>query len=574
MVSKDRQKYPYWRIHFLMLVVFLTSLAIIIRLFSLQVLKYDIYDALASGQHNYSETLTAERGEIFIEDPYSGELYPLAINRQLPMVFAVPRQITDVEEAVEKLSPLLEMSEEELREKLSKEDDPYEPLKHRLSEETAKEIETLDLEGIELRQENWRYYTQENLAAHVLGFVGFDEDEKEGQYGVEGYYNEILEGEQGFLEAARDSLGRWISFGSRDVEPAKDGDDLVLTLDQTIQFMAEEKLKELVNKWGAEGGSVIIMEPATGAIKAMGSYPNFNPNQYFEEKNLDVFLNPVTQKVFEPGSAFKPITMAGALDKEKVGPQTTYIDEGTLMIDGWPISNYDGKAHGLQTMTEVLEKSLNTGAIFAGEQLGKKYFAKYVKNFGFDAPTGIGLEGERKGDLSNLETKSDVNYATASFGQGIAVTPLQLITAISAIANNGRLMQPYIVDRFIHNDGSITKTEPQVVREVISPQAASKLTAMLVSVIRNGQVKRAGVEGYQVAGKTGTAQVPNLDKKGYSDKTIHCLVGFAPAFDPKFAILIKIDDPKGIRFAADSISPTFSQLTKFLLDYYQIPPSE
>lgn len=557
-----------------MIVVFLTSLVLVVRLFSLQVLEYEDLNAQASGQHEFSEPLIPERGEIFVEDSRSKKFYPLAINMQLFMVSAVPRQITNLEEAVKKLAPLLEMSEDEIRAKLDKPDDPYEPLKHKITDEVAEEIRALGIEGIHLSQESWRYYPQGTLAAHILGFVGYKNDERIGQYGLEEYYNNVLRGESGFLEVERDNFGRWISIGSRDIEPALDGNDLVLTIDQIIQFMVEEKLEELVKKWGAESGSIIVMDPTSGAIRALGNYPNFNPNQYSQVKDLDIFLNSAIQKVFEPGSTFKLITMAGALDQGKITPQTTYLDKGSVVVDGWSIGNFDGKAHGIQTMTQVLEKSLNTGAIFVGEQLGKKLFAKYVRDFGFDSPTGIGLEGERKGDLGNLAVTSDVNYATASYGHGIAVTPLQLIMAISAIANNGRLMQPYIVDRFIHEDGNVTQVEPEMVRQVISPQAASKLTAMMVNVIKNGQAKRAGVEGYRVAGKTGTALVPNLDRKGYSDKTIHCFIGFAPAFDPKFVILIKLDNPGGIRFAADSISPTFSQLSKFLLDYYQIPPSD
>jgi cell division protein FtsI/penicillin-binding protein 2 len=334
-------------------------------------------------------------------------------------------------------------------------------------------------------------------------------------------------------------------------------------------------LEKLIEKWGADGGSVIIMDPATGAIKAIASKPDFDPNRYFEEEDLNVFLNPATQIQFEPGSVFKLITMAAALDSGKVAPSTYYEDEGVVHVDGYNIRNSDLKAHGRKTMTNVLELSLNTGAIFAQQQTGKEVFEKYIKDFGFGFPTGIELEGERGGDLSNLENKkTDVNFATASFGQGIAVTSLQIITAVSAIANNGKLMQPYIVDKFIHSDGSETETEPEVVRQVISPQTANRLSAMMISVIKNGYGKQAGVSGYNIAGKTGTAQIPSKEKRGYSDETIHSFIGFGPVPDPRFVILIKLDKPKGISFAADSTSPAFGELAKFLLNYYQVLPEE
>ena len=564
-----------WRVYFLIGVVFFITAVIVWRMANLQIFQHNLYAKLASDQRDFYSELFPERGEIFVSDLHSSQLYPLAVNKNLEMLYVVPRQIQQPKETAKKISSILEIPEEKLLIKLDKPDDPYEVIKRKLKEETADKIKELDIKGLYLIPESWRYYPEANLLSHILGFVGFSDDKKKGQYGLEGYYNEVLHGKSGFLEAERDTVGRWISISERNMEPAEDGDDLVLTIDRTIQFKTEEVLKKLIEKWKAESGSIIIMDPITGALRAVACRPNFNPNKYFEEEDLNVFLNPVIQNQFEPGSIFKLITMAAALDSGAVTPSTCYEDKGVVHVDGYNIRNSDLKAHGKKTMTQVLEKSLNTGAIFAQRETGKEKFEKYIQNFGFEVPTGIELTGERGGNLSNLKNKkSDVNFATASFGQGLAVTPLQLITAVSAIANNGKLMQPHIVEKFIHFDKSETKIEPKIIRQVISSRTANWLSAMMVSVIENGYGKRAGVDGYHIAGKTGTAQVPSKDKRGYSDETIHSFIGFGPVPDPKFIILIKLDNPQGIRFAADSTTSTFSELSKFLLNYYQILPEE
>jgi len=347
-----------------------------------------------------------------------------------------------------------------------------------------------------------------------------------------------------------------------------------LTIDRNIQFTAEENLKEVVEKWKAEDGTVIIMEPKTGKILALANWPNFDPNNYSEVKNIDIFLNSATQKLFEPGSVFKPITMAAGLDTDKIGPQTTYVDEGIVKIGGYTITNANNRSYGLSSMTKVLEKSINTGAVFVQRLIGPDVFREYVNKFGFSQVTGIDLESEIAGNISNLKEGSpEINFATASFGQGIAVTPIELITALGAIANEGKLMKPYIVEKIIHPDGTETTISPEIRRQVISPQTASKLTSMLVSTVRQGYDK-IKIKGYFIAGKTGTAQIPNPDRKGYSDESTHTFVGWAPAFNPKFIILLKIDKPKGIRFASDSLAPTFAKLTQYLLNYYEIPPEE
>ncbi len=564
------------RLYFLLFLIILVGFTLIFRLFTLQILKYDFYKGLATSQHQTHQILFPKRGEIFIKDRFYGrdplsQLFPLAVNREWPMVYAVPKEIENKEEAVEILASLLDLDEEILRQKINKRNDPYEPLKHKLSPEIVDKIKELDIKGIELVSENWRYYPVSNLVSHVIGFVGFSGDEKSGQYGIEGYYNRKLGGETGYLEGEKDPQGRLIAIAKKYLQPAKDGSDLILTIDPNIQFFVEEKLKQIIEDLEAEAGTIIVENPKTGAIKALVNRPTFDSNKYFEVEDINIFLNPAIHNLFEPGSIFKPITMAIALDKKLLSPNTVYEDKGFVKIGGYTISNSDDEIQGIQTMTEVLEKSLNTGAVFAGQLIPKRTFKKYLEKFGLSKKTGIDLGGETKGDISNLKNMRDIEYATAFFGQGIAITPIELVAAMGVIANQGKLIRPYLVEKFIYPDGREETTKPKVVDQVISSETAEKLTKMMVSVVENGYGEKAGVPGYFIAGKTGTAQVP--EGGGYSDKTIHSFGGFFPAFDPQFLILVKLDNPQKIRFAADSVAPVFGEIAEYILNYYEIPPS-
>ena len=327
----------------------------------------------------------------------------------------------------------------------------------------------------------------------------------------------------------------------------------------------------MLKKWEASGGSVIVQDPNTGKILAMADRPSFDPNSYKDFPTAN-FLNRNVQEVFEPGSSFKPITMAMGLDLGKVTPQTTFTDSGYIEIAGYKIKNFSEKVFGLQTMSQVLEKSINTGAMYVENSVGDDNFLNYVINMGFGQKTGIDLPGEVNGDITNLYSGRKINYLTSSFGQGIAVTPIQLINAYSAIANGGKLMKPYVVDKIIVDGGQEVVTKPEVVGIPISEKTSNKLKSMLVSVVDNG-FDKARIKGYDIAGKTGTAQIPD-GKGGYSeDEFIHDFLGFAPAYNPKFVILIKIDRPKGIQFAADSLSPVFRNIAAFLINYYNIPPT-
>jgi len=406
----------------------------------------------------------------------------------------------------------------------------------------------------------------------LSGFLGDSQEGSVGRYGLEGYYEQILHGTPGSLVGEKDARGTILKSLGENENAARAGDDLILTIDPNVQSIVEEKLKIEIEKWSADAGTVIVMDPITGAVRAMASYPNFNLNNYSEVEDAGVYANPAVSHIFEPGSVFKPITLAAGLDSKAITPSTTFENTGSVKIGNYTISNVVQEAIGTRTMTETLEESLNTGAIFAEQKTGDETFKKYVQDFGFDEKTGIDLFAETQGNIANLSENRPINFATASFGQGIAVTPIAMANAISAIANNGQLMRPYVVQVIRHANGQEEKTVPKVIRKILSQRTVTDLTAMMVSVVRNGTGKRAQIEGYTIAGKTGTAQVANSDRRGYSDKDIHTFAGFFPAFDPKVLIFIKLDDPKGVRYAEGSAVPLFKEIAQYLITYYSIPP--
>ena len=433
------------------------------------------------------------------------------------------------------------------------------------------------LPGFGFDLEKYRYYPEKEIGSHLLGFVSQSDEEANGRYGLEEFFNDDLFGKYGSLKSERAGQSNTVIVNDREYVKPENGSDLVLTVDRNVEFVACEKLKEAVKKHGADGGSVIILNPKTGAIIAMCSVPDFDPNNYKDVGNIRVYNNPATFDQYEPGSVFKVVTMAIAIDQNKVSPATTYNDPGELMIKGWnkPIRNsdFDTKGgHGVVDMNTVLENSLNTGAIFAMRQVGPKVFADYVRNFGFGERTGIELGSESPGNIGNLLANKvkEIDAATASFGQGIAVTPLQMIMPYQAIANKGILMKPYIVKSIIRSDGKTEEVIPKQIRRVISAKTADTMSAMLVNVVEKGHSSKAYIQGYYIGGKTGTAQIPSAG--GYlKNQYIHTFIGIAPIEDPTFVMLIKMDNPKDVTYAEGSVVPLWKDIADFMLKYYQVP---
>jgi len=638
---KDKNQDNCNRLRIVMAVVFLLAGAILLRLFNLQIADYELYTALASDQHQVQSDLKPQRGRIFIQDSkelMGSEVYPLATNKDFGRLYAVPEdikqpkqtaqkvyEILDKDKVVKEVKELLEkqgfatstrkatlreyrarqeakdkevgsLSFREVKkeleikarkeaiirkyvEKFSKPGDPYEPLRRKVPEKTLKKLDGMDLEGVEYVMEKHRYYPEGEIGSHILGFVGYENNTRQGQYGLEGYFDEELSGEYGTIRAEKAATGNVIIVNDREYLAPQKGDDLVLTINRSIQFTACRKLKKAVKRHDAKGGDVVIMHPETGALLAMCSYPNYNPNKYNQVDSVNAYNNPAIFDAYEPGSIFKVFTMAAGLEEGEVTPKSTYRDKGKIKVEGWPkpIKNSDFDSHGPHgrvTMVDVLAKSLNTGSIHVMQQAGPEVFADYVKKFGFGQQTGIELETEGGSDIRNLERDPirPVEAATASFGQGITATPLQITRAYAAIANGGVLMKPYLVGKIVGADGQARETQPQQIRRVISERTSMLLSGMMANVVDEGHAKQAGVKGYFVAGKTGTAQVASREKRGYSeDAAIHSFAGFAPVEEPEFVMLVRLNNPKGVEYSSGSAAPLFGDLAEFILNYYQVP---
>lgn len=561
------------RISYVAIILILVLVAISWRLFDLQFKKNGYYLKVASSQHWIRDTVPAERGKIYARDSLSGEPYTLASNMSLSLVYVNPKDIVDKEKTALFLAEVTKMDKNEI---LSKFDDTkmYVPIAHRLDKGQSDRIKDEKLKGVGLAEENWRYYPEGSLASPLLGFVNSD---GQGNYGLEQYYDDILKGEAGVLSAETDNAGVKIAFGKNISKPAVNGTDLYLTVDRYIQEEAEKLLAEAIKKYTAPSGTVIVMNPKTGEILAMATSPSFDPNTYskLKEKDYASFKNRAVTDVFEPGSVFKVITMASGLDAGKITPETTYEDKGTVVLNGNKIMNSDRKAHGVCSMTYVLENSLNTGSTWVEQKLGKNRFYDYLKKFGFGELTGFEISDEAAGRVYEPKDVNDHTYATMSFGQSISVTPLQMVAAFASVANKGKMMKPYLVEKTVDAKGSTKKTTQREVRMVISEKAAEDLTKMMISVVEKGHGKQAQVKGYKVAGKTGTAQVPRKDGLGYeSGKNIGSFIGFAPANDAQFVVLAKIDEPHGVPWAEESAAPLVGRMLDYLLKYYQIPPTE
>lgn len=576
--ARNRQRKSwseYTRVDGLRIFFMVVGGIIIVRLGIVQVFQNNYYEALAFDSHKLYQELVPERGDIYVKDQYTENgLYAIATNKTLAEVHAEPIHITDPSGTAEALAPLLNIPQEDLLTKLEKPEDPDEILKRRVPEEVVSAIQDLNLPGIKFRQEQWRYYPEGESTAHLTGYFGYSDEDRKGQYGLEGYFDEELRGVPGYLRGEKDALGRFLTMGDSFIEDATDGTDLELTIDKNVQFFACEKLKDAVEKYAAKDGTVIIMDPHSGAVLTMCNVPSYDPNRYNEVESIEVFSNQAVNVEYEPGSVFKGITMAAGLDLGLISPDSTYTDTGQVNIGKYTIRNSDGKANGVQTMTEVLEKSLNTGTIHIVQQTGNEAFYQYIEKFGFGTLTDVGLSGERSGDISGPAKLKEIYSATASYGQGFTVTPIQLITAYAAIANGGQLMKPYVVEKQILPDGVELETQPTVVRQVISDHTSRVLSAMLVNVIDGGHAKLAQVPGYFMAGKTGTAQVVGANGTYDANRHNDTFVGFGPTSDPQFVMLIRFTEPANVEWAASSAAPLWGEIAKYLVQYYHIAPDK
>ncbi|MDP3047747.1 MAG: penicillin-binding protein 2 [Chloroflexota bacterium] len=540
---------------------------LVARLAYWQILRHDEMTRLADREHREVVTIAPRRGNILDRRGYL-----LATNITSFLVYGAPKEMGEPQfkAVADKVAPLLGLNSKSVQDDFqSNKTRYYVLLKRRVPSKVVDQVNALNLPGIHVQQEAMRVYPADGLAEPLLGFANFD---AQGANGVEGFYNNQIRGSTGSLVFERDTRGREIAIGYRELKPAEDGANLNLTLDAAIQHAAEKQLRDAIAANGATGGTILILQVKTGAILASASTPGYDPNKFNEVVNTSAFVNPAVSHSYEPGSIFKIITMAAGVDAGLVGPKTTHNCVGSVVVDGQIIRTSDNAAHGVETMTEVLAHSCNVGAVYVSSALGQDRFYKYVRDFGFGRLTGVDLQGEVTGFL-RLPGQADwrrIDQATNAFGQSISVTPLQMAAAVAAIANGGVYMKPYVVDR-VEGASTARTTVPTALGRVVSAQTARTISDMLATASEMA-ASPALVKGYRIAGKTGTAQV--VINGQYDPKlTITSFVGFAPVEDPQFVILIKIDKPTKSQWATDVAAPVFRTLAQWLLQYLRIPPT-
>ena len=555
------------RIHVVFIIFLIVFIIIIIRLFYWQVINSDGLKGIAEKQISTTLDIPAQRGRI-----YSSDKSPLVINQRSYLVYLEPHKVKNINQTVKIISKDLQTDESSISAKIMNNELIWISVARKISEDKMIKLKNEKLEGVGFINEPKRFYPEASMAAHLLGFVGKNtKGSDQGYFGVEGYYDNQLRGRDGFIRIEKDVLGNPILSGRYDEIPAELGRDLVMTIDRSVQFTAEKKLLEGVQKFGAKGGSVIILNPKTGAVLAMVSYPSFDPDDYVNYPS-NYYKNPTVSSSYEPGSTFKVLVMAAALNEGKIKPDTIYEENGPVEIGGYTINTWNQKYHGKISISQILEYSSNVGMVFIESQLGDDNFIKYITQLGFGKLTDVDLEGESSPDLRPLNKWYKIDYATASFGQGIAVTPLQMIRAVAAVANGGMLLKPYVVQSIVTDGGKKIDTQPKVIRQVFKKEVAAMVTEMMVSAVDNGETRNLKPSGFRIAGKTGTAQIPI---QGHYDaqKTIASFVGFAPVDDPKFIMLVTINEPTSSPWGSETAAPVFFSIASELFSYYGISPS-
>lgn len=568
------------RIRILAVLIFLFSGLLLSRLFFLQVVKTQYYRDMADRQYLRPAINLFNRGEIFFTAK-DGGLVSAATTKQGFTIAINPKVIENATTTLEVMSEVFTrygqaIDSEIFLAKAGKRNDPYEEVANRISEPVADEISALSLQEAIVSKDRWRYYPASTTASHVIGFMGFKGDLYTGRYGLEKYYNDVL---------SRDNKPSFVSFFaeiyrgfsksnlSGDVASStRPEGDVVLTIEPNVQTYLETVLSKAKEKYSAELTGGIVMDPKTGDIIAMGAQPNFNPGE--KQVDLSLMTNPLVENVYEMGSIVKALTMAAALDSGAVTAKTTYNDKGSLTMNNKTIYNYDGKARGVVSMQEVLNQSLNTGVTFAMQQMGKESFKKYFLSFGLGEKTGIDLPGEGSGLVSTLNNNQDIEFATASFGQGISVTPIEMTRALATLGNGGFLVRPHVVKEIRYKTGLRETIESEIGRQVLKKTTSEEITRMLVEVVdtklANGKAK---LPHTSVAAKTGTAQmVDPSTKKYYEDRYLHSFFGYFPAYEPRYLVFLYIKNPRGVQYASETLTVPFMDITKFLLNYYSIPP--
>lgn len=566
------------RFRIVLFCIIIFSFILTSKLFLLQVVHSDDYSDLADRQYVTSADNIYDRGTIFFQtkskDGKEGELIAAATQITGYKVAIDPTKITDKDSVYEKLSKITTVDRNDFMERASKANDPYEEVAHRLSKDEADAVSALKIPGVSIFKEKWRFYPGGSLASHALGLVGYKDKELGGRYGLERQYN---------TELTKKNNNPYVNFfaevfsniNKTFFEDGEKEGDIVTTIEPEVQNFLEKKLGEVKNRYQVESIGGIIMNPKDGSIYALGVLPSFDPNNFSKEKT-STLSNPLVENVLEFGSVVKPLIMASALDAGVVNANTTYNDKGSVIVEKKEIFNFDKKGRGPNTsMQDVLNQSLNTGMVFVEQKLGRERLRDYLLSFGVKEKTGIDLPNETSGLVSGiLKSPREIEYANAAFGQGVAFTPVEMVRALASLANGGNLVVPHVVKEIRYDGGGKKVMSYPITRTKISDASSEEITRMMVTVMdkamKGGLAK---LDHFSVAVKTGTAQVADNKNGGYyEDKHTHSFVGYFPAYDPEFIVFLYAINPRGSEYAAVTWVDPFLDITKFLLNYYQVPP--
>ena len=551
------------RIILIFLVLLLSLGGVAAKLFFLQIQQRDRLAERATKQYQRRLPIVSRRGTIY--DRAGREL---AVSLKVLSVFAQPAAVEDPAATAKALAPILEQPAKDILARLTT-DKPFVWIQRQLDPAKTEAINDLNLKGIGLYPESRRYYPRQELAAHVLGMMGLDD---RGLEGLEHQYDDLLGGQPQFVAAQQDALGRVI-FRQEEPERRAPVFDLTLTIDEVIQYITERELQRAVERSRAKAGTAIVMDPWTGEVLALANQPTYDPNTY-QKSGAAARRDRAVTDAFEPGSIFKAILAAGALEEGVIRPGDRFFGEnGAIEVSGVTIRDHE--KYGWLTVREILTHSSNVGAIKIGQKLGKSLYYHYISSFGFGSLTGLDLPGETPGLMRRPKSWSALSLSVLSLGQEISVTPVQIATAFSAVANGGNLVRPHVVHALKAQDGPLSReVDPGVIRRVISPETARTLLDMLRGAVEDGTGKEAALEEYTVAGKTGTAQKMDPATGRYShQKIVASFVGAVPAESPRLVILVLIDEPEALRWGASIAAPTFREIARDALKYLQVPPS-
>lgn len=563
------------RIRFLSVAIALIGLIIIVRLYYLQIAKNDYYSEKAERQYVHTKSDLYSRGSILFTTRDKETLSAAAVQAGY-LLAANPTHITDPSAFCEQLRNYLTIERELCVERASLPNRTYVELTDKLSNEQASVIEAMNLEGALLYRNQWRYYPGGAVAARSIGFVGYtdtDGSELRGKFGLERQYDHVLFRRRevlsvNFFAELFSNVGEIVSQNNQ----SKSG-NVVTTLEPAVSRLLDTVLQKTNDQYQSKLTGAIIMDPHTGAIYAMNVVPTFDLNKR-EDTTIEQYQNPLVENVYEMGSIIKPLTVAAGLDSGVITAGTTYYDPGCIDLNTYTICNFDKKGRGDVPMQEVLNQSLNTGVAFIANRMGKERFRSYFLDYGLGEETGIDLPSEAKGLVENLNSPREVEYATASFGQGIALTPVETIRALATLANGGKLVTPHLAERIEYDDGgteTIAYPEPkQVLKQETSEEISRMLTAVVDDALRGGSV---ALPNHSIGAKTGTAQIANPDGGGYyEDKYLHSFFGYFPAFEPRFIVFMYTVEPQGVRYASETLTDPFMEIARFLINYYSIPP--